>query len=337
MACSAWGQAAAPVPSSETNDLLRPPPHKDKPIAVSVAIHVTNLTDIDEVTERFNLMFYLFTQWEDPRLAFKPENPMQRFHFFQPNQVWHPKLDLVNAVNARSISDSSIRVTSEGKVLYTERSSAQLSTRFHLRRFPFDRQALQIIVHPFMGQAHLVSLSGDQSYTWISTEESVYSSLAEWQLMAVETRDGPVSVSKVGPVPEARFEIVVKRRYAYYVWKIFLPLLLIVSLSWTVYWIDTRDLNSQVQISVTTILTVIAFSFSISLSLPKVPYLTFIDAFFLDCLVFVFFTAIEMTTVHVSGRTKRSNLGLGIRRISRIAVPIAFVLSNAAIALYYFG
>jgi hypothetical protein len=337
MAFSAFGQMSAPVPPAEANDLLRPPPHKDKPIPVSVALHVTNLTDIDEVTERFNLMFYLFVQWEDPRLAFKPQDPQQHFHYFQPNQIWHPKLDLVNGVSARSISDSSIRVTPEGQVLYTERSSAQLSTRFHLRRFPFDRQALQIIIHPFIDPAHLVSLSSNQSYTWISAEESVYSSLAEWQLMGVKTHGGPVSISKVEPVPEARFEIVVKRRYAYYVWKIFLPLLLIVALSWTVYWIDTNDLSSQVQISVTTILTVIAFSFSISLSLPKVPYLTFIDAFFLDCLVFVFFTAIEMTTVHVSGRTKRIAMGLKIRRISRPAVPIVFVLSNAAIALYYFG
>jgi hypothetical protein len=107
-----------------------------------------------------------------------------------------------------------------------------------------------------------------------------------------------------------------------------------VSLSWSAYWID--DLSSQVQISITTILTVIAFAFSISLSLPKVPYLTFIDAFFLDCLVFVFFTAIEITTVHVTGRTQRVELGLKIRRITRVGVPIAFVLSNVVIALRYF-
>jgi len=337
MAFSVFGQVSGPIPPLVANDLLRPPPHQDQPIAVSVAIHVTNLTDIDEVTERFNLMFYLFSQWKDPRLAFKPQNPHQHFHYFQPNEVWHPRLDLVNSINPRSTSDSSIRVTPEGIVLYTERSSVQLSTRFHLRRFPFDTQHLQILIHPFIGQAHLISLSSDQGYTWISAEEAVYSSLAEWELVGIKVHSAPVLISKVEPVPEARFEIVVKRRYAYYVWKIFLPLLLIVALSWTVYWIDTRDLSSQVQISVTTILTVIAFSFSISLSLPKVPYLTFIDAFFLDCLVFVFFTAIEMTTVHVSGRTTRSSLGLEIRRISQVAVPIVFVLSNAVIALYYFG
>jgi Neurotransmitter-gated ion-channel transmembrane region len=155
--------------------------------------------------------------------------------------------------------------------------------------------------------------------------------------MGIVTNHDHVSISRFGTVAEAHFEIRVRRKYRYYLWKIFLPLLLMVMLSWTVYWIDPNDLSSQVQISITTILTVIAFAFSISLSLPKVPYLTYIDAFFLICLVFVFFTAIEMTTVHVSGRSRRKNLGARIQRFSRVWVPIAFVVCNALLAWRYFG
>ena len=33
----------------------------------------------------------------------------------------------------------------------------------------------------------------------------------------------------------------------------------------------------------TTILTVIAFAFAISATMPRLPYLTYIDAFFLEC------------------------------------------------------
>lgn len=52
-----------------------------------MAIHVTNLTDIDEVAQRFNLVFYLFAQWRDPRLAFTPDAEHKRFHFYQPNEL----------------------------------------------------------------------------------------------------------------------------------------------------------------------------------------------------------------------------------------------------------
>jgi Neurotransmitter-gated ion-channel ligand binding domain/Neurotransmitter-gated ion-channel transmembrane region len=329
--------AEAPVPVGEQNEMLRPPLQEGKPVAVSIALHVINLADIDEVSERFNLMFYLIAQWQDPRLAFIPRGPAERFHVFMPNQIWHPRLEFINELGSRSTGDASLRVSPNGAVLYVERTGVELSTNFRLRRFPFDRQALQVIIHPFVGQALAVILRADQEHTWISGEESEYSSLAQWQVMGIRASDSQASFSKFGPISEARFAIVVKRKYHYYLWKIFLPLLLMVTLSWSVYWIDPKDLNSQVQISITTILTVIAFAFSISLSLPKVPYLTFIDAFFLDCLVFVFLAAVEMTTVHVSGRTQREQLGLRIRSISRLGVPIAFVLSNAVIALHYFG
>ena len=329
--------AEVPIPLGQTNPLLRPPLQEGLPIPVSVALHVINLSDIDEVGQRFHLMFYLFVQWHDSRLAFKPSGPNERFHVYAPDQVWHPRLVFINGIGSPTLAEQSVRVNPEGKVLYVERSDTVLTTRLRLRRFPFDRQALAIIIHPFIGQLQIVSFQSSRGQSFISAGEAAYSSLADWQVMGIRVQHGQAAFSKLGPIPEAHFEIVVRRKYDFYLWKIFLPLLLMVMLSWTVYWIDVHDLSSQVQISITTILTVIAFAFSISLSLPKVPYLTFIDAFFLDCLVFVFFTSIEMTTVHVSGRSQRPEFGQRVRRVSRVVVPIAFVGSNAIIAYHFFG
>ena len=74
--------AETPVPVGEQNEMLRPPRQDGKPVAVSIAVQVINLADIDEVTERFNLMFYLLARWQDPRLAFNPSGPAERFHIF---------------------------------------------------------------------------------------------------------------------------------------------------------------------------------------------------------------------------------------------------------------
>ena len=59
-----------------------------------------------------------------------------------------------------------------------------------------------------------------------------------------------------------------------------------VIISWMAFWIDPKELKSQVQITAT-ILTVIAFSFAIAANIPRVPYLTFIDSIFLTCYIFV--------------------------------------------------
>jgi len=110
-----------------------------------------------------------------------------------------------------------------------------------------------------------------------------------------------------------------------------------VILSWTVFWIDTSQLLSQFRVSVKTTLAVIMFALAISRHLPKVPYLTFIDVFFLACYVFVFITAVELTLVHVAGRSKNDKLGMSIRRFSRIVLPVLFVITNLLMIAIYTG
>ena len=139
-------------------------------------------------------------------------------------------------------------------------------------------------------------------------------------------------------MPEARFTISVRRRSSFYLWKVFLPLLLMVFLSWAVFWIEAGDLSNQVQVAVTTILTVIAFAFAISATMPRLPYLTYIDAFFLECYIFVFLAVVELMTVHVAHRSElRRDLGLRIRRYSRWVIPAAFVATNVIIAVHFLG
>ena len=121
-------------------------------------------------------------------------------------------------------------------------------------------------------------------------------------------------------------------------WKVFLPLLLMVFLSWAVFWIEANDLSNQVQVAVTTILTVIAFAFAISATMPRLPYLTYIDAFFLECYIFVFLAVVELMTVHVTHRSEvRRDLGLRIRKYSRWLIPAAFAVTNLIIGIHFLG
>ena len=102
-----------------------------------------------------------------------------------------------------------------------------------------------------------------------------------------------------------------------------------VVLSWAVFWIEAHDLSNQVQIAITTILTVIAFAFAISATMPRVPYLTYIDVFFLACYVFVFVSIVELMVVHLLHRREWStDLGIRVQRVSRWVVPTAFVTTN---------
>jgi hypothetical protein len=334
-AADASAQTDVTVP--KVNPLLLPPSRNGAKIPVEIALRVVNLSNIDEVEQRFRMVAYLLAKWHDPRLAFTPKAPWERFRVYDPDEVWKPNFDFANGVIPHSAFDVTLRVFPDGTVRYYERASALLSNSFHLRAFPFDRERLEILIHPPVSEAALVDFVIPAKDAPIGLEQRVYSSLAQWAIVGTQAKAEQIVVFNAETTSQMQFAIEVKRKFNFYIWKVFLPLLLMVVLSWSVFWIDVSELSSQVTISVTTILTVIAFAFAISSNLPKVPYLTFIDVFFLSCYVFVFLTAVELTLVHLAGRSKRDKVGRTIRRFSRILLPVLFVVTNLVMILIYFA
>jgi hypothetical protein len=334
---TAAAASSAPLGAAEVNPLLNPPVAEDSRLPVAVAMRVINLSDIDEVAQRFKMVGYLIAHWKDPRLGFTPRAPWEKFRTYSTDQIWSPRFDFVNGIVPHSAHDVTIRVFPDGTVRYSERSSAELSNTFRLRTFPFDRQTLEILIHPTVADDAIVELRPETGADAMSAEPRVYESLAQWAITGTSAAVEQVPGLSGESISEIRFTIKIARHFNFYIWKVFLPLLLMVVLSWTVFWIDPAELGSQVQISVTTILTVIAFAFAIQANLPKVPYLTFIDVFFLVCYLFVFATAIELTAVHLAGR---SGHGAQVRRLStaiRIVLPAAFAIVNLIMVLIYFA
>src|SRR5207245_4337950 len=90
------------------------------------------------------------------------------------------------------------------------------------------------------------------------------------------------------------FLFTVSRIVQFYVLKVILPLVLIVMMSWAVFWIDPVTSNSQISIAVTSMLTLIAYRFAVDSQLPRLPYMTRLDAFFLTSTLLVFFSLIEV-------------------------------------------
>jgi hypothetical protein len=327
---------AADRTAAETHrdSLLDPPIVDGQPVKVAIGLVIVNLPSIDEANEQFLIDGYLFARWHDPRLAHAPR-PGGLPVSYAPDQIWHPRPEIVNAVRPRERQDTALSADPDGTVHYLERFDAQVSSKFFLRSFPFDTQTLQIVIHPFSSNIRSVVYGVDRAQSWTSAEFNSYSSLAEWEVAAVQPVAGRVKATNGLEISEARFEIKIVRRYQFYVWKVFLPLLLMVMLSWSVFWMETFDLQNQIQVAVVTLLTVIAFALAISSSLPKVPYLTLSDAFFLTCYVFVFIAILELMTVHVTHRTRGEDPGLRIRRVSRWLVPLAFCTTLTVIVVRF--
>ncbi len=330
------GGARAPRLTGVPDDpRLFPPIAGGRPVRVALALHVINLASIDEVAQQFTLSAYVLASWTDQRLAWTPVDPSDHRRRYHPEDLWTPALVVVNAVNRPRFYDIGISARPDGAVSYSARMDVALSANFNLRKFPFDTQTLETIIHPNRVNLGRVVFAESPDATWMAAEFETYSALASWRLTGLGAKLGQAPGPRGGEISEMRFTIRLRRRWQFYLWKLCLPLLLMVCLSWSVFWVDPRDLGNQVQIAVTTILTIIAFGLALSFTLPRIAYLTFLDAFFLTSYVFVFAAMLELMIVHVSLRGGREHHAARLRQVSRWAVPLAYVAAVAAIAFRF--
>jgi fatty acid desaturase len=161
--------------------------------------------------------------------------------------------------------------------------------------------------------------------------------LAQWQILGLSAIKEKRAIGTAGAhMSELQIDLEVQRRYRYYIWRVFIPLLAMVGVAYTAFWIRITDYYTQISITLTVILTEIAFLFAISTSLPKVPYLTFIDAFFLLTFIFSCISLVELIAMHQSperGFLKHANR---LRILSKYLGPLLYVtLIGIAAAVFF--
>ena len=320
---------------AHTDSLLVAPQVDGKPVPVRVGVFLTNLIDVDEVKELFHISGYLFMTWKDPRLVFYPR-PGATQREYTPDEIWIPSLLMINATQRREKITVNIKGDPDGTIHYIELFQAELTTSFFLEPFPFDTQSLEIFLQPFLDERDTVAVAYDEPSSGVGTEPFV--ELAQWKILGFKAAQQRREIGRSGKqIAELEIDLQVQRRSRYYIWKVFLPLFVMVAIAYSAFWIKIGDYYTQISITLTAILTEIAFLFAISSSLPKVPYLTFIDAFFLVSFVFSFVSMLELVVVHQALELERPAHANRLRGISRLLYPVIYVLCVGAVALIFFG
>lgn len=308
------------------NALLIPPlPADGGKIPVTVSFRLINLSEINEEEQHFNVVGYLSAVWKDPRLAYAQKSPSDVYHIYKPDEIWLPLFDFVNGIVPHSAYDITVRAYPDGTVHYYERSSAELSNEFFLVSFPFDSQKFKIMIQPSVSQENIVQLIIPNNTNVISASKGAIPQKGEWIVTGLKAKVENVKGLIGSSVTRVQFTIDMKRQWEFYVYKVMTPLLLMLILSWTVYWMNFSELCAQVEISITTNLTVIAFSYAIASRLPRVPYFTFIDSFFFVIYFFVFIVGIMIIVIHHLNKTSHK-FAVKVQYWTRIINPLTFLL-----------
>ncbi len=313
-----------------------PPPSSGGRVPVKVGVYVTDLVGVDEVAQTFRIRGYLYEQWKDPRLKYVPRGPKDKDRLCDPAKIWTPNVIMANAVNGLFKLGTNVRRKPDGTVVFWEDFEDDLTMQMSFHRFPFDEQVLPVVIQPFLDERDVVNPIPDPGQTGINSQP--WALLAQWKMLGMKAVPAEsVLGGKGGSIPEIDFNMLIKRRYGYYIWKVFLPLFIMVIVSYCALWINETDVAAQFSVALSATLTMVAFLFVISGSLPHLPYLTYIDAFFLICFVFSALSIVEIVVVHRAAQARSSRTAARVRSASRALYPVAYLICNAIAARAFFG
>ena len=227
---------------------------------------------------------------------------------------------------------------------------ARIKSDFDLKKFPFDEQELKIEFYP----PYSIDYNDDRNYpkpfvTLFQTRSNVYldiekyknnNYLKEWTVVNTKVENyikrekttSNFEKDKIVELVEDRINVslIVKRNINYFIFKIIIPVFLILTISWSVMWIPPNQVESRLTTSIVALLALIAYNFVFNEDIPKLSYLTSLDRYIL--LSYLFCAIPTFLTVYFSRITKKDyKIALEINKKSRLIGIIIYSISAAVI------
>jgi hypothetical protein len=264
-----------------------------EPTNVQVGVKLEQITEVDQVSENFSAVASIKMSWVDPKLAFRPDScqcsfkvltlPEFRLLIAQKGTRW-PEFSILNQQDNRWTQNQNIVVFTDGTINYIERFTTILQAPdFDFRQYPFDTQEFFI---------RIISLYPEEFYVLQDLEG--FSEIGEntgeeeWLITEFNT-----TIDRLESNSQFSFRFLAQRHIDYYVLRIFAPILLIIFISWITFFL--KDYDKRIDVGAGNLLLFIAFNFTISDDLPRLGYMTFMDA----VLISAFSISVLIVTLNV--------------------------------------
>jgi hypothetical protein len=300
-----------------------------------MVLKITDLSDIDEVTSSFRFEGAADFRFCDPRSAFDAAAAgRETLHFLGmhvDDPIWNVELHIANGVGAVEVTRRLIEIDADGSIRLTGYFNSKVASSFDLRFFPFDRQELTIFIESFTYDNQIVELVSTDEHVSLSKE--IYPT--EWQLDGIRAHvEDAVNPRNRIPFSRAVVSIDITREWGFYLFKLWIPLSLIVALSWSVFWMPTESLANRIRFASTAFLTIVAYQFAVAGNLPKVAYLTLMDQLMIGSFVLIALSALA-SMMYVQIREVDPDRAVRFDARCRWLFPLAYVGGITSMWLVY--
>jgi hypothetical protein len=290
------------------------------PTRVMVLVYIEDVGGINDVEQNFTANVYMEYRWLDKSLTHPGPGTIVK----DLTDVWHPRIQIINQQHIWKTLPDVVTVFPNGEAIYLQRVLGNFSQPMKLQDFPFDRQVFNVHLAAVQHSPEQVELVPSPDITYGIAETL---SVTDWKVVGWNAEVLPYKPIPVrGEIAGIRFSFTAQRQIGYFILKIIIPLVLIVIMSWTVFWIDPKEAGIQFSVSMTSMLTLIAYRFAVGAFLPKISYMTRLDFFILMSTILVFTSLVEVLLTSTLARADRLEMARRIDLWARLVFPAAFTL-----------
>eukprot|EP00505_MAST-04D_sp_SCG-Rhode-Island_P003884 Stramenopile-MAST_4_protein_3884 len=238
------------------------------------------ISEVNDVNYAFTCDFLLYSKWLAPELANGEQ--LDQLVDQTVTDKWHPHFKFRNAIDEsmeyerawiHHISESGIPV-----VWKYQRHKGTFYQHFNLMKFPFDVQDLTVIIDSSLPSSAVTFVCRDDVPPSFSGRAF---QLSEWEFLSPLTQSSILTSPTGLRFPQFVLNLPVQRHYEFYIWNVIVIECFLVMLTLSSFALEPSALADRMSITLTLLLTQVAFKFAIDERIPKIPYLTVLDKYML--------------------------------------------------------
>ena len=234
---------------------------------VETGIFVMNLYDLDISSNTCSLDFYVWFKWKGNL------DPTANLEYFNG----------VSDSDTTSVpSYKKPEKLPDGRFFQAVRVEGRFVQPFALAKYPLDQQNLTISLEDSVSTVDQMVYVADNKQSGYSSKISI----PGWEIQAADmsslvheytTNFGDPRLGDVTQYSILQYSLTVSRPVSFFVWKLLLPLVIVVAASWGTLLLKPQYVDSRIALSVTALLTTVFLQQSYSSTLPNIGYLVLLD------------------------------------------------------------
>jgi hypothetical protein len=319
---------ACPDPAAYA--VTRPDPD-GTPTLVGVGVFLQDLASLSDVDQTLDADLYVVARWRDARLADAARGEASADCPPPVGRLWMPALETEGLRARQEFYAPRFLVDGRGVVTFVRRLWVKMSYPLDFHDFPLDRHRWRVTLWPILGRADEILFHPLPRATAINDRLSIQGWRVGVPRAAAVTAPRP---PRAGTFARFDVELDLTRDWSYHAWKLGLPLTLIVLMAYGVYFVPGSAVAQQIGLSMTAMLTLIAYMVTLGGSLPRISYLTRADRFIAGSAVLVFLGLVKAVLTAVLSPTPNARLVSRADRWGRWLYPVA-LLANFVLAFLW--